>query len=480
MQLSNATTGRHLTHLRSAGSYAGRADLAMGSASNRCAGQLLQIWIVCAAICCMSTAGPAHSAELQTTFAQALPEDLGLRLPVGAVQSGSDRRVIANDLNGDAVVGKVHAQVEDHLVVLLPTGRLISVPELETTSTDRPFEPIDKADFARRLLSTNFKGFKSRKTKRYLYIYNSSEPFTNATSRILETMYPGLYNYCRRQKLPVHTPEFPLVVVIFRTQEEFDRFYKMPPGVVAYYNTISNQVVMYEQSRLADMAPELAIKQSISTIAHEGAHQILHNIGVQQRLSRWPIWISEGLAEYFAPTETKKKRVRWKGVGLVNDLRMYELSNFLKKHGTSNGCVLRELVEAETLNSLGYANSWALVNYLTRFRSDKFVGFLRAVAQLKPLQDVDPDDLFRQHFGDDFMKLETAVIKYLNSLSYADPVENQTHFVALSKNAQQILMTTSPMKARQFQSRYPNTRIQAFPSRQMARQFYDTWSHGRK
>ena len=115
---------------------------------------------------------------------------------------------------------------------------------------------------------------------------------------------------------------------MFRTQEEFEKYREVPPGLVAYYNGLSNHVVMFEQSKLAEVAPELAFKQAISTIAHEGVHQVLHNIGVQKRLSRWPVWMSEGLAEYFAPTELDR-RVRWKGVGLVNDLRLHELSGVL-------------------------------------------------------------------------------------------------------------------------------------------------------
>ena len=81
---------------------------------------------------------------------------------------------------------------------------------------------------------------------------------------------------------------------------------------------------------MAEIAPDLAVKQSISTIAHEGVHQVLHNIGVQQRLSRWPMWISEGLPEYFAPTQVDE-RIRWKGVGLVNDLRLHSLVEYLRE-----------------------------------------------------------------------------------------------------------------------------------------------------
>ena len=56
--------------------------------------------------------------------------------------------------------------------------------------------------------------------------------------------------------------------------------------------------------------------------------------------------------------------VRWKGVGLVNDLRLYELCEYYKARprAGSAGQLVRQTVESDSLNSLGYATSWALVN----------------------------------------------------------------------------------------------------------------------
>ena len=226
-----------------------------------------------------------------------------MRLPQALPQPGGDRRVVVPVDGGEPTVGTVYLEVGNHFVVLLPSGQLIALPAAAATATDRPFEPLDQRQLARQLTTERFLNFETDTTKHYLFVYNCSEGFRKATSTILETMYPALVSYCRRLKLPHDDPPFPLVVVIFRTQKEFENYRKMPPGLLAYYNVLSNQIVMFEQSELAEVLPELAFKQSISTIAHEGVHQILHNLGVQQRLSRWPAWFSEGLAEYFAPTK---------------------------------------------------------------------------------------------------------------------------------------------------------------------------------
>ena len=52
-------------------------------------------------------------------FPQAEPADLGIRIPAGEPQPGGDRRVTV--LDGDApVVAKVHVEVGDAFIVLLP------------------------------------------------------------------------------------------------------------------------------------------------------------------------------------------------------------------------------------------------------------------------------------------------------------------------------------------------------------------------
>ena len=45
---------------------------------------------------------------------------------------------------------------------------------------------------------------------------------------------------------------------------------------------------------------QIAAMRRPQTVAHEGTHQILQNIGVHPRLSAWPLWLVEGLAEYCA------------------------------------------------------------------------------------------------------------------------------------------------------------------------------------
>jgi len=435
----------------------------------------------------------ASSARLfsQDPAPQAGPQDFGLKVPDAPHKPGADRRVLVKNPANELVVGNVLVEVGDHFVVMLPNGRLTSVPQQEATVTDRKFEPATMKQIAADLTASTFAGFKTRETKRYLYVYNTSEPFFKATSRILETMYPALYAYCRRQKIPVHDPETPLVMIMFRTQAEFDKYRQMPEGVVAYYDGVTNHVVMYEQSELLEIAPDLAFKQAISTIAHEGVHQVLHNIGVQQRLSHWPMWISEGLPEYFAPTSVEKN-VRWKGVGLPNDLRMKELEDYLKQDEI-NG-LSKPTAEARALTSTGYAAAWALTHTLAQNKKDKFFGYLAAVSKRGPLDESSPEDdakLFAEHFGRDFGQLDKQILRNLQKLPYVDPVLNQTHFVAMIRvgGRRSYLVTTSPRTIKQWHQEQvgrlspaaqanAQMTIEAFPTRAAAIAYAKGWGGG--
>jgi hypothetical protein len=199
---------------------------------------------------------------------------------------------------------------------------------------------------------------------------------------------------------------------------------------------------MYEETALGGVKPELAFQQAISTIAHEGAHQILHNIGVQQRLSVWPMWISEGLAEYYAPT-TVGRKLKWKGAGEINDLRIFEMELYLKARESdqAEGQIVENTVQAARLTSTGYAAAWSLTHYLARMQRDVFNAYVRDVSRLGPLQTcgemlptgVVPANLvmFHKHFGSDSADMENRVVQHLKGLPYRDPFAELPHYVAM-------------------------------------------------
>lgn len=403
-------------------------------------------------------------------------------IPEGDIRPGAGRHVLLNDSSGKPVVGRIHVEGDNRYLVLMPDGVIQSVSKEEAVITNRPFKVRSRDEIQESLVNGPFEGFEVKRTKNFLYLYTCSKPFSKATSTILETMYPKLRNFCENLDLDIHDPEFPLVVIMFGDRESFDEYKQMPRGVAAYYSMISNHIVMYEDPELTEISPQLALKQSVSTIAHEGVHQILYNIGVQQRFSRWPMWIGEGLPEYCSPTETGQ-RAKWRGLGLVNNLRMHSLLQYRDyKKGKPDWFALKGVVEAKGLTALGYAHAWGIVYGMAKSRKtkDKFAALLRDLSDMGPLEkSPEPGYYFRKHFGDDYRENRKHVVKELGKVKkkYVDPIENQTYFVAVieTRSAYHTQISTSLSALKEWASTASahgvdgTFRIQAFPSRTKAR-----------
>jgi len=368
------------------------------------------------------------------------PRVFGFDLPPGPVRQGEGRRVTTKDRQGNKVVAKLHVEIGSNQIMMLPDGELVARSRSTAKPTDKPFVSIKKGDLAKRL-QAEFPTFRIKRTRRYIYVYNTSDAFANGASRIIESMFPGMMGFLKSMGLKPHEPDVPLVIMMFRTRKEFLKQKQMPEGVVAYYSIVTNRVLMYEQVEIGKIKPELAIRQSISTIAHENVHQILHNVGVQNRMAIWPQWILEGTAEFFAPTTTDR-RFRWKGPGKTNDMRLFELDRYLKAKvaEAQDGKMIEDTVLSARLTSTGYATSWALVHYLARYKRPQFNKYMRAISALKPTEGalgivspgIVPDNkkLFVKCFGSDFPTMQKRVVGHVKKLPYHDPFAEFVHYVA--------------------------------------------------
>jgi hypothetical protein len=401
--------------------------------------------------------------------------DPGLRIPAGVVPraTNGEALLVATAL-GESQVVRSYCDLGDYLMVMLPTGALSVVRRADTQKTEQPFKLGSRATMDRTLDEQGFKDYKRVPAKPYYFVYSCSEAFYLHTRSILESMREGVLAHLREWGLEAPDPSLPLIVIIMPGRAEFDAYHKTPDGVIAYYNTQSNYVVLYEDQELWEAAPEFAAKQAAYTVAHESIHQLLANTNVERRLSDWPMWITEGLPEYFCPLKVNSnlvkkgtaqlpvRTIKWARPGMVNDLRMYSLLRM----SAGSGEAIKNLLQATTLDADGYAVAWGLVHYLANERPDEFRAYLKDVSKRKPLDPADrplagrPDPLFVKHFGDDFTLLERGVQEHLTSRKlqeeYKDPVVNQTHYLVrrVQKRGRtfevELVVTTSPAAARKW------------------------------
>ncbi|MEM6331351.1 MAG: DUF1570 domain-containing protein [Planctomycetota bacterium] len=380
--------------------------------------------------------------------------------------------------DGGALVAKVLAEFEGERLVKLPTGELEVIADKDTRPTDRPFVSATRQQMIDHHKAGKFGEFNFVPAGYYIFAYkDGDEDFYMQTRSILESLFPGVIKQLRDWGLKPTRPETPMLVVMMPNRAEFDALEKMPPGVAAYYTQLENYVVLYQDTKLFEAAPEYAFREVAYTIAHEGIHQILANTGIQRRLSVWPAWVSEGLPEYFCPLKVSsrvirqsdgeklpERAVKWQRAGVINDVRLYHL---LRTRGASGKLIEQSIQTGGSLTAYGYAVSWGLVHYLGERRPEKFAAYLRDISsKSKPLQPnvpLDhrgPDPLFVKHFGDDYPELEASVQRHLNSKEvqkqYKDPVANQTHYVVkatIKKSGRYMTsmgLTKSPAAAKEF------------------------------
>ena len=386
--------------------------------------------VFAACVCLVAASVPAYCEEATSISIE--PARFGFEISNGELRSGNGRRVTTNDDDGNPVTATLHVEVGDHRIVLLPDGTLVARKSSEAAVTDRAFTPVTHDELLERL-ANEFPDFETKKSRRYVYVYNTSEGFATATQRIIESMYNGVVIHAKAQSIKVHDPQVPMIVIMFRTEGEYQKYQRMPAGMVAYYHILTNRVVMFEQASRPPPIPEMALRQSLSTIAHEGAHQILHNIGVQQRLSMWPMWLAEGYAEYMAPTSAAKD-LRWKGAGQINDMRMFELEEYLKSRSNEalDGQTIEQTVRAQRLTSTGYASAWSLTHLLAKNRRYDLNAYINQVSRLGPLEGLaDNVGSFKRAFGDDLAAIEKQLVVHLKKQPYKSPFADFPHYLVL-------------------------------------------------
>ncbi|SIN80230.1 Protein of unknown function [Singulisphaera sp. GP187] len=356
--------------------------------------------------------------------------------PAPAPAERREKRVRIRTKSGETVVARVHGQADGKTCVLLPNGELGFTTGL--AETDEPFHPATRAQIQQELTQAGpFAEFEVLQSEHYLVLYQSSTPFAEASIKLLENLYENLSDAFRKRELPIHEAEFPLVAIIFQTEKQFRAHQPVDADVQAYYEILSNRIYLYEKSERDQQSPEVAALRKPQTVAHEGTHQILQNIGIHPRLAAWPLWLVEGFAEYCSPPTMTRRGAAWGGLGQVNPMHMATIhdlddpaSLFVKgaerqRLGRDRRKPLVEyLITRASLTPTDYALSWALTHYLAMKKGTEFLAFIRTMSALPPLEERTPDQhlaSFRDAFGTDLAKLDKTVAGYLSKLKF-DPL----------------------------------------------------------
>lgn len=359
---------------------------------------------------------------------------------VERVQTTSDgqRSELVGEILIEGSAGGLLLKTADGAIHRLPSDRITA-----RSSDDAELEMYDEEQLAERLLQELPPGFQVHQSKHYVVCYNTTRTYAKWCSSLLERLQTAFLGYWKKRGANVHEPTDPLVVLVFANQQTYARHAKRELGdavgnVIGYYSFASNRIVMYDltgmqalkraggrRGSLRDISELLSVPAAeplVATIVHEATHQISFNCGLQTREVDNPLWLSEGLAEFFETPDLSSSR-SWSGVGKVNYSRW---DRFRENYNSGRVFSLEQMIADDELFRDpktavdGYAQTWAWNYFLIRTQPKQYVAYLQAIAA-KPLlrQDERRQRIadFQEHFGDDLNKLEANFHRFMSRLN---------------------------------------------------------------
>ncbi len=364
----------------------------------------------------------ASSLPAKELFAKELPSQAS-PAKIEIVSFTRDNQVIR-------ATGRVIVEDEQGGVLLEEaSGRqwVIEATEVESRrATDRSFKPLTADELAEQMLEELPAGFQIHTTSHYVVCFNTSRAYAQWTSSLLERLHRAFTNYWSGKGLELTEPEFPLVVVIYATANQYrtasaDELGSAAGSIIGYYSLTSNRVSMFDltgtealrsgRSRRGSlkeinrMLTQPAAQPLVATVVHEATHQIAFNCGLQTRLADLPLWLVEGMAVYFEAPDLSSGR-GWRGIGKVNYPRLQTFQANL--HTPRRSSLLSLVADDKRFRNPrtavdAYADAWALNYFLLRYHPKEYAEYVQMLSRKGPLTTGTPKERiaeFRTHFGD--------------------------------------------------------------------------------
>ncbi|MCH8822977.1 MAG: DUF1570 domain-containing protein [Planctomycetes bacterium] len=280
--------------------------------------------------------------------------------------------------------------------------------------------PLDSDSYslARSLLPQRFTEYH---TARWVVLSDASAVWTRRQSQLLERARHQFLRFTRRVGLQPKPLRHKLVCILFDSRDEYHDFAQKQDGVTAqwisgYYSPKHDRVVFYNvsdstprknalsqaSSTATNLPRDDADQRATATTIHEAIHQLMFHTGVQSAHIEYPLWICEGLATAFETDvangafgpdhEYAPRRNRFKQ--LVEDQQLIDLRKLVTFARMPDD-------RDETVQAV-YHQSYALVTWMTRYRTDELHNYLQSMLD-EPAGRPTPErqlEIFEQAFGD--------------------------------------------------------------------------------
>jgi tetratricopeptide (TPR) repeat protein len=213
----------------------------------------------------------------------------------------------------------------------------------------------------------------------------------------MSALFPGI-----RTTSPV-----PTRVVVFRDYDAFARFRPRDSRGKPQQNVGGYFTDEPEASFIVSPMSSQAI--NYATIFHEYAHYLIH----RNARSFIPMWLNEGLAEFYSTFEPDYKGQSLLGRALVERVQALHQKTFMPLRDVVSPREMEKTWRSGDRISMFYTEAWALVHYLVVERKASISAYLQALST-QPTQDA----AFREAFGVDVDGMERELRAYVSRIAF--------------------------------------------------------------
>lgn len=328
-------------------------------------------------------------------------------------REGENVRTVTAEILVEAQDGGLMLKADDGYIWSVRSDQI-----LERTSDDQPLQPIDFDEMQERMLAELPSGFNVQRTPHYLIFYNSNDAYAKRVSILFEQLHRGFFTFWKNQRWKLPEPEFPLVAIVLKDHPAFLEHAENEIGdtaksVIGYYHLASNRMTTFN-------VPDF--ERNVSTIIHEGTHQLAYNCGLQRRFADNPMWVSEGLATFFESPD-RRNPLKWRSIGRVNQVNLMRWRNYVPKRPSESLATLladdsrfREPATA----AAAYAEGWALTYYLIKTnRKKQYVEYLKLLSEGRPLMERTQRqriEMFESAFECTLAELDESFLRFMQTV----------------------------------------------------------------
>lgn len=166
---------------------------------------------------------------------------------------------------------------------------------------------------AEKLLEEFGDGYETRDTEHWIIVSKAEKDFVDQVEATLERTHEVFFEQFENLGMELKPVRERLVCILIGNHEEFVKYVQdlrgNEPRGGGFYSSKTNRIIFFDNRTKKDRRgpAERAEKNNFGKTAHEAAHQLAFNTGVQKRGAGYPAWMGEGLASNFEPKSPDAK-----------------------------------------------------------------------------------------------------------------------------------------------------------------------------